>query len=241
VTVGPTRTPREQPGATGAGTERPGATGAGTERPGATGAGTERPASSLRARGGFAGTAARAALVVAFVAATAGVVLGVAGCASGTSDDVGPSASTTSVAAGSTESMPGTEGTSSDASARANADVTFVGATQTEGGTWTFSVTVEHPDTGWDEYADGWDVVTPDGTVLKARPDDDFTRLLTHPHVDEQPFTRSQAGIVIPQGVMSVRVRAHDIVDGFGGREIPVDLTESAGEGFEVENPIGAD
>ena len=43
-----------------------------------------------------------------------------------------------------------------------------------------------------------------------------------HPHVDEQPFTRSQRGIVIPPGVTQVRVRAHDLVDGFGGREVLV-------------------
>ena len=23
-------------------------------------------------------------------------------------------------------------------------------------GTWTFDVTIGHPDTGWDHYADGW-------------------------------------------------------------------------------------
>jgi hypothetical protein len=117
----------------------------------------------------------------------------------------------------------------------ANADVTHVRAVQVEDGTWTFHVTVEHPDTGWEDYADGWDVVTPDGTVLKPNPDDPFTRLLLHPHENEQPFTRSQSGIKIPEGVTEVRVRAHDIVDGFGGEEIVVDLTKESGPGFEVE------
>jgi hypothetical protein len=104
-----------------------------------------------------------------------------------------------------------------------------------EGSTWTFHVTVQHPDTGWADYADGWDVLIPDGTVLKPDPESPFTRLLLHPHVDEQPFTRSQSGIVIPPGITQVRVRAHDLVDGFGGREVVVDLTSSSGEGFEVE------
>ncbi|MFO7742297.1 MAG: hypothetical protein R6X31_08295 [Anaerolineae bacterium] len=117
----------------------------------------------------------------------------------------------------------------------ANADVVHVRAVRSADGTWTFHVTVAHPDTGWEDYADGWDVVTPDGEVLKPDPESEFTRTLLHPHVDEQPFTRSQSGIVIPEGVTEVRARAHDIVDGYGGEEIVVDLTETSGPNFEVE------
>jgi hypothetical protein len=102
-------------------------------------------------------------------------------------------------------------------------------------GTWTFHVTVEHPDTGWEDYADGWDVVGPDGTVLKPDPGSPFTRLLLHPHENEQPFTRSQSGLAIPNGVTQVHVRAHDLVDGYGGREVVVDLTVASGPSFEVE------
>ena len=117
----------------------------------------------------------------------------------------------------------------------ADADVVFVRAVLEADNTWTFHVTVLHPDTGWDDYTDGWDVVTPDGIVLTVDPDDTFTRLLLHPHVGEQPFTRSQGGIQIPDGVIQVRVRAHDILDGFGGREVMVDLTEKTGPDFKVE------
>ena len=124
------------------------------------------------------------------------------------------------------------------AGAKGNADVVHVRAVQSAGGDWTFHVTVQHPDTGWEDYADGWDVLTPDGTALKPDPDSAFTRLLLHPHVDEQPFTRSQSGIAIPPGVTQVRVRAHDLVDGYGGREVRVDLTVPSGPDFEVErNP----
>lgn len=119
----------------------------------------------------------------------------------------------------------------------ANADVVFVRAEQSQDGTWTFAVTVRHPDTGWEDYADGWDVVLPDGTVLKRSREDPFTRLLTHPHVDEQPFTRSQSGLEIPEGVGTVTVRAHDLVDGYGGRMVTVDLTRAQGESFEVIRP----
>ncbi len=121
-----------------------------------------------------------------------------------------------------------------DARRQADADVLFVRAVQA-GDAWTFHVTVGHPDTGWADYADGWDVLTPDGVVLKPDPASPFTRLLLHPHENEQPFTRSQSGIRIPAEVNEVIVRAHDLVDGFGGREVRVNLSQPAGEGYEVE------
>ncbi len=89
-------------------------------------------------------------------------------------------------------------------------DAEVVDARATEsGGTWRFDVTVRHPDTGWDNYADKWDVMTPDGTVLG-------TRVLLHPHETEQPFTRSLSGVEIPDGIEEVLIRAHDNVDGYG-------------------------
>ncbi|MCB1833621.1 MAG: hypothetical protein KDH19_09315 [Geminicoccaceae bacterium] len=74
---------------------------------------------------------------------------------------------------------------------------------------WRFDVTVRHADAGWDHYADKWQVVAPDGTVLGER-------ILLHPHDDEQPFTRSQDGIVLPGDIDHVLVRAHDSVHGWG-------------------------
>ena len=116
----------------------------------------------------------------------------------------------------------------------ANADVIYVRAEQADDGSWTFFVTVQHPDTGWEDYTDGWDIVTPDGEVIKSDPESEFTRTLLHPHVDEQPFTRSQSGIKISTDVSIARVRAHDLVDGFGGDEIFIDLTMDSGIGFEI-------
>jgi hypothetical protein len=95
------------------------------------------------------------------------------------------------------------------------ADVVAVEAARAADGTWRFDVTVRHGDAGWDHYADAWEVVGPDGTVLA-------TRTLLHPHVDEQPFTRSLSGVAIPSDVEQVTVRAHDSVDGYGGREVVV-------------------
>ena len=97
------------------------------------------------------------------------------------------------------------------------ADVVAAEAAVAADGTWRFSVTVRHADEGWDHYADAWDIVAPDGTVLA-------TRILHHPHVDEQPFTRSLSGIVIPEDVATVTVRAHDSVHGHGGATVEVVL-----------------
>ena len=116
---------------------------------------------------------------------------------------------------------------------QADADVIYVKAVLDDQ-IWTFHVTVSHPDTGWDDYVNGWDVITPDGIVIKANESDPFTRLLLHPHETEQPFTRSQSGIIIPEGISQVHVRAHDLVDGYGGQEIIVDLSQRSGDGYEI-------
>ncbi|MGB5765809.1 MAG: hypothetical protein WBM38_03640 [Arenicellales bacterium] len=84
-------------------------------------------------------------------------------------------------------------------------------------GSFRFDVTLEHADSGWDHYADGWEVVSPAGDVLGKR-------VLAHPHVNEQPFTRSLSGVQIPQNVKTVSIRAHDSVHGYNKEMFEVDL-----------------
>ncbi len=73
------------------------------------------------------------------------------------------------------------------------------------------SVTLAHPDTGWDHYADGWRVETEDGTVLG-------TRELLHPHVEEQPFTRSLTVNDLPDGPLFIRAKCS--VDGWSDTRV---------------------
>ena len=94
-------------------------------------------------------------------------------------------------------------------------DVIEVKVRRIAGDTYNFDVTVRHTDEGWKHYANKWDVTAPDGTVLG-------TRILAHPHVDEQPFTRSLTGVKIPEGIDEVTLRAHDLVHGYGGKTIRV-------------------
>lgn len=126
-----------------------------------------------------------------------------------------------------------------DASVEANrcADVIGASARQAVDGTWTFDVTVSSPyetGTGWDKYADAWQVhsvVSSDknveargavvvGTLLGTRP-------LAHPHVNEQPFTRSLSGVVVDDTIDTVVFSARDLVDGYCGERFILEIRAS--------------
>lgn len=83
---------------------------------------------------------------------------------------------------------------------------------------WRFDVTLRHPDTGWDHYADAWEVLTPDGTRLGIRK-------LMHPHETEQPFTRSLSNVMVPDGLRKVVIRARCSVDGWSDQTVTLSLS----------------
>ena len=95
-----------------------------------------------------------------------------------------------------------------------------------EAGAYQFAVEVSSPDTGCDQYADWWEVTSEDGDTLLYR------RILTHSHVDEQPFERSGGPIALDEGEIVV-VRAHMSTGGFGGAA----LRGSVAGGFEAFQP----
>lgn len=97
------------------------------------------------------------------------------------------------------------------------ADVVKVDVNQVNSTTYRFNVTVLHNDTGWEHYVNKWDIVDFKGNILG-------TRILYHPHVDEQPFTRSLSDVFIPENIKTVTVRAHDLIHGYGGQEITLEL-----------------
>lgn len=76
-------------------------------------------------------------------------------------------------------------------------------------GAYSFNVTVKSPDTGCQQYADWWEVVSADGRLL-------YRRVLLHSHVDEQPFTRS-GGPVPVQPETVIWIRAHMNSSGYSG------------------------
>lgn len=113
--------------------------------------------------------------------------------------------------------------------------VSFVG----EPGGYTFWVTIESPDTGCEQYADWWEVVRPNGTLV-------YRRILTHSHVSEQPFTRS-GGLINIAADENFFVRAHMNNVGYGEQVFTgsieqgliVDIVEpSVAAELVMENPL---
>tara|TARA_R110002049_G_scaffold117332_3_gene270610 strand:- start:3646 stop:3999 length:354 start_codon:yes stop_codon:yes gene_type:complete len=76
------------------------------------------------------------------------------------------------------------------------------------GDLWRFDVTIKHDDKGWDDYADAWRIIDANGKDLG-------TRDLAHPHVDEQPFTRSLSNVRIPADVTEIGIQVHDTINGW--------------------------
>jgi len=81
-----------------------------------------------------------------------------------------------------------------------------------------------HADSGWEHYADKWQVLDSAGNVIGER-------VLLHPHENEQPFERATSGIVIPEGETILSIRAHDLVHGWNTEELKMDLDEVNSQG----------
>ncbi len=90
---------------------------------------------------------------------------------------------------------------------------------------YTFSVTVKSPDTGCDQYADWWEVISEEGELI-------YRRILAHSHVSEQPFERSGGPVAINENTI-VWIRSHMNNSGYGG-----DLFKgSVSTGFSKQTP----
>ena len=138
---------------------------------------------------------------VAILAVTALATL--AACGSSSADDAAPVNDSPS------DTAVDTVTDNTDADEQAFPDVIDATA-QREGGTWTISTTLSSPYDTPERYADAWRVVGPDGDVYGER-------ILTHDHASEQPFTRSESGIEIPEDISEVTIEGRDLANGYGG------------------------
>lgn len=84
-----------------------------------------------------------------------------------------------------------------------------------QGMDWQVHVTISHPDSGWDHYANGWEVLDAEGNRIGYRE-------LLHPHVNEQPFTRSLRNVMVPDGMREIYVRAHCSDGSWSGEPVAV-------------------
>ncbi|WP_024770208.1 hypothetical protein [Aquimarina macrocephali] len=85
---------------------------------------------------------------------------------------------------------------------------------------YSFSVGIKSPDTGCNQYADWWEVISEDGELL-------YRRILGHSHVNEQPFIRSGGPVPIKKDQI-VYVRAHMNTSKYGNKV----FKGSVNEGF---------
>ncbi|HTQ08324.1 MAG TPA: hypothetical protein VMI54_30930 [Polyangiaceae bacterium] len=153
-------------------------------------------------------------------AGTANGYAGTAGSAGGSV--TGGTASTVDGSGGAASTADGSGGTMSDAGAPGAeppyANVTAVAADGTDGD-YTFNVTVESADIDCSQYADWWEVLGEDGSLI-------YRRILEHSHTDANgtsdpdapgnTFTRSGGPVPVASSDV-VLVRAHMSVGGYNG------------------------
>ena len=88
---------------------------------------------------------------------------------------------------------------------------------------YTFSVGISSPDTGCEQYANWWEIVSLEGDLL-------YRRILGHSHVNEQPFIRSGGPVAISK-TQEVIIRMHMNTSGYSSLAIQ----GSVANGFEAK------
>ena len=150
---------------------------------------------------------------VALAVATAlGLVLALGGCGAGSSSSSDSEAGTPEGASASASA-----GTPTDTKTAEHPDVVGAVLTSDGNGTWSLDVTLSSAYDSPQRYADGWRVMDASKNVLGEH-------TLTHDHADEQPVTRTQSGLEIPDGVDVVTVQGRDTENGFGGATLEVEV-----------------
>ena len=183
--------------------------------------------------------------------------------AGGTSNDAGTGGPTNGDAgttngdagtAGTTNGDAGTGGTTNGAAGDANAgdgnapdhvpyaNVVAVVPSGDEGA-YNFSVSVESSDTGCDEYANWWEVLTEDGELS-------YRRIIDHSHTDANgtsdpdapgnTFTRGGAPVPVSAD-MTVIVRAHMSVGGYNGMALRGSVASGFVQAPDIDNDFAAD
>ena len=96
------------------------------------------------------------------------------------------------------------------------ADVRVKRDSADQSGIYHIKVVIEHEDTGWDDYVDAWEVVGSNGELLGVRP-------FFEPELDRNQTVTALAGVIIPEEVKTVTIRARKHPQGYQGD--PVEVT----------------
>ena len=96
-----------------------------------------------------------------------------------------------------------------------------------QSGTWRADVTLNHADTGWEHYADAWRLVDEKGNEIGKR-------TLYHPHVNEQPFTRSLSDLYIGDDKKIIFIEAHDKKHGWSPNKVKIYMSQSYGVKYKI-------
>jgi len=110
------------------------------------------------------------------------------------------------------------------------ATVVAVEMTEQAPQSWQVAVSVLHDDSGWEHYADKWRVVDEQGKLLAER-------TMLHPHVDEQPFTRSLDSVVISKAIGVVYIEVHDTQSAWASQRVELDLSQAKQATVKWEMP----
>jgi hypothetical protein len=179
--------------------------------------------------------------------ATGGTSGGSSGSA-GTAPATGGSSPSGSGAGGSAGTDNGAAGASDDGDAGAPgetepyADVTGV-TTSGSDGAYTFNVSIESSDIDCTEFANWWEVLAEDGSLL-------YRRILEHSHTDENgtsdanapgnTFTRDGGPVVIAAGD-TVLVRAHMSTGGYRGMVMRGSVTGGFADALDIGGDFAAE
>lgn len=97
------------------------------------------------------------------------------------------------------------------------ADVQVKRDSEDQAGIFHIRVTIEHEDEGWDDYVETWEIVGPDGTVFGARP-------FFEPASEGPTTITALSGVIIPEDVKTVTVRARTYPDGEVSEPFEIDI-----------------
>ncbi len=97
------------------------------------------------------------------------------------------------------------------------ADVQIKRDSPDQAGIYHFRVTIEYEDQGWENYVESWEIFAPDGQVLGSRP-------FFEPELEREQTVSALAGIVIPEDIKTVTIRARTYPKGYEGDPVEVSI-----------------